>query len=88
MDGNPRTHHIDRRAGSLIATPGDDNDLIDTQELAAWLGVSTQWCEIGRSRGFGPKFLKLGRRMVRYKRGDVIRWLKSRKRYASTREVR
>ena len=46
-----RTHHLDRRAGDIAAQgEGDPDDLLNTTALAKWLGVSTQWVEIGRHR--------------------------------------
>jgi hypothetical protein len=54
-----KTHHIDKRAHALVAAASEDksDDLLTTQELAAWLGVSRQWCESGRSQGYGPKYV-------------------------------
>lgn len=79
-------HYIDRRADQVIAdSTGSGDDLLKTPEVAAWLGVSIQWVEIGRSRGWGPKYTKLSRRMVRYKRSDVLTWLKERT-YSNTSE--
>ncbi len=57
---------------------GDPNDLLNTAELSAEFGVSKQWTEIGRSRGYGPPFVRLGPRCIRYRRKDVLRWLESR----------
>ena len=75
----PKTHHIDRRANSITAVDiGADDELLSTRQVADWLGISTQWLEIGRSRGYGPKFKKLSSRYVRYQRSDVLAWLKSR----------
>jgi predicted DNA-binding transcriptional regulator AlpA len=74
----PKFHHIDRRADQLAKEPGDPDDLLSTAQLSVWIGLSMQWIEIGRIRGYGPKFRKLGARMVRYKRSDVIRWLNQR----------
>ena len=71
--------HIDRRAHKIVAADiGADDELLDTRQLADWLGVSTQWVEIGRSKNYGPKYTKVGPRQIRYRRGDVLRWLKSR----------
>jgi len=73
--------HIDRRAEALankLAAEGDANDLVDTCRLARWLGVSRQFLEIGRSRGFGPRFIRLSSRRVRYRRLDVLAWLDER----------
>jgi predicted DNA-binding transcriptional regulator AlpA len=74
----PSTHHLDRRAGKLADEPGDNDDLLKTRELAAWLGVSEQWLEIGRVRNYGPPFIKIDPRMIRYPRGRVRRWLRTR----------
>ncbi|MBK7362182.1 MAG: DNA-binding protein [Micavibrio sp.] len=53
--------------------------------MAKLLGVSTQWLEIGRVHGYGPPFIKLTPRMVRYRIGDVKKWLADRV-YHSTSE--
>lgn len=80
-----RRHHLDRRIEQIAALAADksDDDLITTRELAAWLGVSVLWVELGRSKKYGPPFVKLGPRMIRYVRGDVRRWLQSRIRTAT-----
>ncbi len=76
----PCSHHLDRRAFQLIdhGAGGDPDDLLDTAALTDWLGLSKQWAEIGRSRGYGPPFIRLGPRRIRYRRKDVLRWLESR----------
>ena len=74
-----RSHHLDKRARSLAEqTPGAPDDLLNTAQLADWLGVSILWLELGRNKNYGPRFMKLGPRMVRYRRGDVLRWLDAR----------
>jgi hypothetical protein len=79
---------LDRRADSLAAAgAGNPDDLLLTEEVAAWLHVSMQWLEIGRCEGYGPPFKKLSPRMVRYKRSDVLEWLEGRS-HASTAEYR
>lgn len=70
--------HLDRRAARLAAEPGDDDDLLSTPELALWFGVSTQWAEIGRTKGYGPPFERLGAKVIRYRRGAVRAWLDAR----------
>jgi hypothetical protein len=83
---SPKSHHIDRRADQIIAVgAGAADDLLDTRQLADWLGVSTQWVEIGRSKNYGPPFKRLAARTVRYMRGDVWKYLKART-HASTAE--
>jgi predicted DNA-binding transcriptional regulator AlpA len=77
----PRQHHLDRRAAEIkAASPGADDELLNTVETAAWLGCSTQWLTIGRHRGYGPPFEKLAPKMVRYRRSVVRAWLDSRTR--------
>lgn len=86
MLSNSQRHHLDTRADVIGAVAGDDNDLLATPALAGWLGVSIQFLEIGRSTGrYGPPFLKISPRCVRYQRGAVRSWLASRA-FASTAE--
>jgi predicted DNA-binding transcriptional regulator AlpA len=75
----PNRHNLDRRAAGLAEDgAGNLDDLLATPAVADWLGVSTQWLEIGRSRGYGPAFVRLSARRVRYRRDDVLTWLKER----------
>ena len=73
-------HHLDRRALDLIeaANEGTDDELLDTSRTAVWLGVSPEWLEIGRSKGWGPRFIRISPRRVRYRRGDVKQFLEER----------
>lgn len=75
----PKAHHLDSRADEIAAkgSGGDPHELLRQVAVAAWLGVSMQWLEIGRHAGYGPPFIRIGR-MVRYRRSDVIAWLDSR----------
>jgi predicted DNA-binding transcriptional regulator AlpA len=83
---SPKSHHIDRRADQIVAgAVGAGDDLLDTRQVADWLGVSIQWVEIGRSKNYGPPFKRLTARTVRYLRADVLKWLKART-HASTAE--
>jgi hypothetical protein len=83
-----KTFHIDKRADSILATTaGDDDDLLSTPEMAAWLGCSTQWLEIARNKGYGPPFERLSPRMIRYRVGAVRKWLDERSHH-STAEYR
>jgi predicted DNA-binding transcriptional regulator AlpA len=71
---------LDRRAQYIanLAIGADPDMLLVTKQLAEWLGVSVQWLEIGRSRGYGPPYKKLGRKSIRYRVGDVLKWLDER----------
>jgi predicted DNA-binding transcriptional regulator AlpA len=81
-----RRFHLDRRAHELIEDgAGDPDALLTTSELCEWLGVSTQWAEIARHKGIGPRHISLSTRRIRYRRSDVLSWLAERTRQ-STRE--
>jgi predicted DNA-binding transcriptional regulator AlpA len=84
------THHLDHRAGELIdkGAIGAADDLLSTVDLANWLGVSTQWVEIQRHKGGGPKWVACSTRRVRYRRADVLAWLDERTRQTVERRGR
>ena len=65
------------------AAQGAPDDLLSTRAVAEWLGVSIQFLEIGRHRGYGPKFVRIGPARIRYRRADVLAWLEERT-FAST----
>src|SRR5690242_17598948 len=77
---SPQKHHLDKRALDLIeaANAGADDALLSTPVTAGWLGVSDQWLEIGRHHGWGPPFIRLSPRRIRYRVGDVKEWLRER----------
>ena len=49
--------------------------LLNTNELAAMLGVTVNTLQIWRHQGKGPQYIKLSRRAVRYKERDVLAWM-------------
>jgi predicted DNA-binding transcriptional regulator AlpA len=72
-------HHLDKRADKLaVATSDPDDQLMSTRDVALWLEVSDQFLEIGRHKGYGPRFIRLGPRRIRYCRSDVLAWLRTR----------
>jgi len=79
-DDASRRLHLDKRAETLITTApeGSDDDLLTTPQLAAWLGTSRQWVELARAKGYGPPFVKLAPKAIRYNRRVVIAWLRER----------
>jgi hypothetical protein len=82
----PTKFHIDKRADrvlDLIHHDADPNQLLTTKEESRLLNASTQWLEGGRLRGYGPPFLKLSDKMVRYRLGDTVEWLKTRTRQST-----
>ena len=53
---------------------------LNTREAAAYLGISRQWLEVGRSKGYGPPFIKAGngqKGFVRYRRADLDQWMRA-----------
>jgi predicted DNA-binding transcriptional regulator AlpA len=91
---NVVTHHLDTRAGDIAdaiantASVGmaDPDELLDTTKVAALLGCSVQWLHIGRCKNYGPPFIKVSPRCVRYRRSALVTWLHERE-YRSTAEV-
>jgi predicted DNA-binding transcriptional regulator AlpA len=55
------------------------DDLLDQRQAATRLGLaSARTLEAWRRRGYGPPFIRLSPRLVRYKAGDIDRWLEAR----------
>jgi hypothetical protein len=78
---NPAYHRLDRRADELIAngaTDDSNDDLLDTGTVARWLGMSKIWLQLGRSKNYGPPFIALSPQRIRYRRSDVVAWLRQR----------
>lgn len=76
----PKKLHLDRRAGALVRLgDGEADDLLSTEQVADWFGVSVVWLENNRTKGedVAPPHIRIGRR-VRYRREAVIAWLKAR----------
>jgi hypothetical protein len=77
----PRRHHIDKRAGALaaeIAAGGDPDELLSDSQLAELSGLSVQFFQIGRVKGYAPLFIRLSPRRVRTRRRDYVAWLEQR----------
>src|SRR5206468_6721620 len=55
------------------------DDLLDQRQAAARLGLpSARTLEAWRCRGYGPPFLRLSPRLVRYRASDIDQWLATR----------
>ena len=59
----------------LIPLPEDDDVLIRRSELPQYLPVASQTLARWATEGQGPRFIKLGRRLVAYRAGDLREWL-------------
>jgi predicted DNA-binding transcriptional regulator AlpA len=54
------------------------NRLLTEKELSTWLGLSLPTLQRMRSKGGGPKFIRLSLRRVGYRSTDVEEWLVTR----------
>lgn len=67
---------------------GSDDDLITTEQLAIMLSVPVGRLKKARVSGDdAPPFIKLGKRLVRYRLGDVRAWLATKPVVQSTSEL-
>jgi predicted DNA-binding transcriptional regulator AlpA len=78
--------HIDKRCRRIITDPvsdGDDDEMLSTQAVADWLGVSTAWLEMRRHGKEGPPFIRIGPKCIKYRRGAVRAWLEKRSHFST-----
>lgn len=54
------------------------NQLINEKAAAAFLGYTVRALQNWRLRGGGPKFVKVSKRSIRYRRRDLIEWSEER----------
>ena len=66
----------------------DDDALLDTSASATLLDVSHQWLELARSKGFGPPYVKVTKRLVKYRRGDLRKYMHERTHVPQKEDVR
>lgn len=52
-------------------------DLLDENEAAASLSVAVQTMRNWRWKGEGPRYVKVGARLVRYRRGDLAAFVEA-----------
>lgn len=67
-------------------TVNDPDQLVKENEAAALLGYSVRALQNWRIRGGGPAFVKVSSRSVRYRRGDLIAWVRARIRRSTSDE--
>jgi excisionase family DNA binding protein len=66
-----------------VSTEEAERAVLPTDVAAAYLGLSPKTLETLRTRGGGPPFLKLGRRVV-YRKADLDTWLAARVRHSTS----
>ncbi len=59
--------------------PIEQKNVLSEKEAAKYLGVSSASLRLwrGSERG-GPRFFRAGRKLIRYRRSDLDRWVESR----------
>ena len=72
----------DEPAGRPI--PQDPNALLHTAEAAFLLGLSPRTLETLRLKGDGPPFIVVTKKAVRYRRQDIMDWIRVRKRQSTS----
>jgi hypothetical protein len=82
--GPKQRHHLDRRAGLADEGKGNADELLTSKQVADWLGITEFWIWKGRRDNFGPVFVQPFPEVIRYRRGDVIKWLRERARAVAT----
>jgi predicted DNA-binding transcriptional regulator AlpA len=56
------------------------NDLLSRDDIEKLTGggLTRRWLELAAHRGEGPRFVRISRRCVRYRRSDLEAWLAGR----------
>ena len=54
-------------------------ELLSRDQIETEFGISRRWLEMAAHRGNGPPMVRISRRMVRYRRRDVIDFIASRR---------
>jgi len=60
---------------ALLPLPQDDDTLIRRADLPLYLPIAVQTAARWAVEGQGPQFVKVGRRIVAYRAGDLRSWL-------------
>lgn len=58
---------------------GSNAELLSRDQIEQQYGLTRRWLELAAWRGDGPPMIKISRRCVRYRRGDVDAWLDARR---------
>jgi helix-turn-helix protein len=75
-----------RAADQLEADAQANDEAYSTVQAADKIPCSPAHLEALRCKGGGPPFIRLGPKMIRYLKSDLIAWLRSRERHLSTAE--
>ena len=61
---------------TLLPLPKEDDTLIRRVDLPHYLPIAAQTLARWAVEGQGPRFIKIGRRLVAYRAGDLRAWLR------------
>ena len=56
----------------------NSSSLLSREEVESEFGIPKRWLELAAHKGEGPPYVKLSRRMVLYRRSDIIAFLEAR----------
>lgn len=62
---------------ALLPLPENDDNLIRRTDVPKYIPIAAQTLARWAVEGQGPRFIKLGRRLVAYRAGDLREWLHS-----------
>ena len=62
----------------MYDTPPPDERLLTRDEVDAYFGISRRFLELAALNGDGPLMVRVGKRSVRYRAGDIRAWIKGR----------
>src|SRR5579863_8844079 len=78
----PQSERADAPAGRVI--PQDRDALLYQSEAAYLTAQSERTLEAYRLKGGGPAYTRVGKRGVRYRRGDLLEWIAGRRRRSTS----
>ena len=58
-----------------MAALHENDEMLDTKAVAAWLGIAPITIAKGRCTGLGPPYVRLTPKAIRYRKSDVEKWL-------------
>ena len=70
------TNDISLAPHTLLPLPQDDDTLIRRTDVPNYVPVASQTLARWAVEGQGPRFIKVGRRLVAYRSGDLREWLR------------
>lgn len=62
-----------------FAVEPDPGSLLDKHQTCALLGVKPPTLEAWRRKGTGPAYIRISPTCVRYRRGDLLDWIRARR---------